>query len=97
MIICADSGQLAGEGCPYERQVERVFRIVPEGSGPSSDTRYALPQDFLNNNVCHLHSGGYYPEGEDLWWAGTYDIPSPEDPGEGQDAWQPEQEMPWQE
>lgn len=82
VTICADSGQLAGRECPLDHQVERVFRIVPEGSGPSSDTPYALPQDFLNNNVCHIHSGGYYPEGEDLWWAGTYDLSPPDDTGQ---------------
>lgn len=83
VTICADSGQLAGESCPYERRVERVFRIVPEESGATSDTPYALPQDFLDNNVCYIHSGGYFPEGQDLWWAGTYDIPSVDENSEG--------------
>ena len=58
--------------CPLEQQVERVFRILPSDSEcVTADTPYALPQDFMNGNVCHLHSGGTYPEGEDLWWAGA--------------------------
>ena len=73
VTICTQSGQAAGSGCPAENQTERVFRILPENTtGPTSDTTYALPQDFINGNVCHIHSGGYYPEGENLWWAGTY-------------------------
>lgn len=70
VTICDDSGQLAGYSCPSEKQVERVFRLLPEGStGITADTPYALPQDFLEGNVCYIHSGGYYPEGADLWWA----------------------------
>lgn len=75
VTICAESGQVAGSGCPEEKRVERVFRIVPDDTtGETSDTRYALPQDFLEGNICYLHSGGYYPEGSDLWWSGTYDL-----------------------
>lgn len=72
VTICNESGQIAGPNCPADRQTERVFRILPEGStGITADTPYALPQDFLEGNVCYLHSGGYYPEGSDFWWADT--------------------------
>ena len=76
LTVCNESGQLAGLDCPIEEQVDRVFRIVPTGSECiTADTPYALPRDFMNGNVCHIHSNGTYPEGEDLWWAGTLIIP----------------------
>ncbi len=78
LTICDESGQIAGDGCPMERRYERVFRVLPEGSTRvTADSRYAVPQDFLEGNVCHIHSGGYYPDGADLWWANTHQ-PEPE-------------------
>ncbi len=76
LTVCNESGQLAGTMCPLEQQAERVFRILPtDATGVTADTPYAIPKDYLNGNVCHIHSGGYYPEGEDLWWAGTLIMP----------------------
>lgn len=76
LTVCNESGQLAGADCPLEQQAERVFRILPSGSEcVTADTPYALPRDFMDGNVCHIHSGGTVPEGEDLWWAGTLIVP----------------------
>ncbi len=74
--ICTESGQIAGDGCPEECRTTRVFRILPSGSTTvTPDTNYAVPSDFTNGNVCYIHSGGYYPEGSNLWWA-TPSVPA---------------------
>ncbi len=64
--ICTESGQIAGSGCTSI--TTRVFRVVPSYA-VTNDSAYAVPQDFLSGNVCYIHSGGYYPEGANLWWA----------------------------
>ncbi len=86
VTICNESGQLAGEDCPMEQRFDRIFRILPTMQ-VTADSPFGLPQDFLENNVCYIHSGGYYPEGSDLWWANSYYVPEPEGEGDS-DEWE---------
>jgi penicillin-binding protein 1A len=67
--VCSASGQAAGSQCPLDSTYTRVFRVLPD-TATTADSYYALPQDILSGNVCYIHSGGSYPEGENLWWAG---------------------------
>lgn len=83
VIICDDSGQAAGDNCPAESTYTRVFRILPS-TAATADRPYGLPQDILNGNVCYIHSGGEYPEGEDLWWANSYHPSGTEDDPTGE-------------
>lgn len=73
--VCDVSGQAAGAFCPAEETYGRIFRILPS-TNITADSDFGLPQDYLNGNVCYIHSGGYYPEGENLWWIDTY-VPAP--------------------
>ena len=61
--VCTESGMAAVEGCPGTE--EKVFLILPEGSGETEDSRFAVPEN------CPIHGdsleeSGEVPEG-DMW------------------------------
>lgn len=59
--VCVESGGTAAEFCPETE--ERVFLVVPEGTGETEDSQFVIPQ------LCPLHQEeeSSEEEGEDMW------------------------------
>lgn len=55
-VTCKDSGLLAGDLCPDESRVNKVYILRPEGStGTTDDSLYTMPAG-LSESICNVHT-----------------------------------------
>ena len=58
--VCTESHQAAGEYCPVNKVVKRIYRIRPKGSsGKTEDSAYSVSPGFANNK-CNIHTKEWY-------------------------------------
>ena len=58
--VCTESHQAAGEYCPDNEVVKRIYRIRPRGaSGKTEDSDYSVSPGFANDK-CDIHTKEWY-------------------------------------